>query len=132
MSPSFGWISRSRINRYGTFDPPCHTHIQYELLIDFISFPTWVFYGLSVIGLLLLRKSWPTATRALSVPIPAAVLFIAVSAFVVFFPFFPTPSDNYPYWLPPVLGTTFIACGYPVWWAMARGKADASMDFAMH
>lgn len=64
-------------------------------LIDFASFLTWVFYGLAMVALLIMRKTKPDAPRPYKVPIfiPWLVLFIAI--FLAVTPIVHEPSLKY-------------------------------------
>ncbi|XP_044014885.1 b(0,+)-type amino acid transporter 1-like isoform X2 [Aphidius gifuensis] len=64
-------------------------------LIEFASFLTWVFYGLAMVALLIMRKTKPDAPRPYKVPIfiPWLVLFIAI--FLAVTPIIHEPSLKY-------------------------------------
>ncbi|RKO97981.1 hypothetical protein CXG81DRAFT_10307 [Caulochytrium protostelioides] len=102
----------------------------FDFLISMVGFPTWFFYGVSIVGLILMRWTRPELHRPIKIFIPAAVFFIAISVFLTIFPFVPTEAE-YPYWAPPVLGTVFILTGIPLWWFFVRGN-DVTMDFDLH
>ena len=108
--------------------PPGHA---FEFLVDLVGYPTWVFYGLSVVGLLILRKTRPDLNRPFKVWIPVAILFIATSIFLSIFPFMYRHEEHFPYYLPPLFGVIFIISGIPVWAIFVRGKTT-SLDFDMH
>ncbi|TPX31989.1 hypothetical protein SmJEL517_g04809 [Synchytrium microbalum] len=74
----------------------------YNFLVDALGYPTWAFYGLSVVGLLMLRKRG-TYSRPFKAWTIMAWIFILVSIFLCVFPWVPA-VEPYPYWLPPFVG----------------------------
>lgn len=64
-------------------------------LIDFASFLIWVFYGLSMVALIIMRRTKPDVKRPYRVPIfiPWLVLFIAI--FLTVMPIIDNPSLMY-------------------------------------
>jgi amino acid transporter len=93
-----------------------------------VSYPTWVFYGLTVVGLLMLRQSVPHLPRPYAVWDPAAYFFLLICFFVAVFPFLP-PVDAgvtaYPHWLPPLLACVVMGLGCPAWWVLVRSSPPA-------
>ncbi|ORY01104.1 amino acid transporter, partial [Basidiobolus meristosporus CBS 931.73] len=98
--------------------PPGDT---FDFLIGFVQYPTWFFYGMSVFGCLLLRRSQPhhpkrsfKASKVLAIP------FIATCIFLTIFPFFPPavskPHTAYPYWLSPTMGLLVIIISTLMWY----------------
>jgi len=98
----------------------------YSFLIDVTSFPVWMYYGISVIGLLLLRRRVPHVTRPFKCPWPVAVFFIAAAVFLSVFPFISvgTPnSDALPYWLAPFTGLVAMLLTIPLWyWQIVKRR----------
>jgi len=104
----------------------------FEFLVDLISYPAWFFYGISVFGLLWMRKTQPQLERPFRVWWPLAVLFILCAIFLCVFPFIP-PTDGeplvspsgIPYYLSSLLGAISIIVPIPLWYVMIihRGKA---------
>lgn len=64
-------------------------------LIEFASFLTWVFYGLAMIALIVLRRTKPDAPRPYKVPIFIPWLVFIVSVFLAVMPIFKDPSPKY-------------------------------------
>jgi len=90
----------------------------YAFLIDLSSYPTWVFYGISVIGLLKLRFTEPDTERPFRCFWGISVLFILVAIFLSIFPFVPPTihTGTLPYWLAPLCGALFILFSGFMWY----------------
>ncbi|ORY02159.1 amino acid transporter [Basidiobolus meristosporus CBS 931.73] len=98
----------------------------YNFLIDMTGYPAWIFYGLSMVGLIYLRKKEPNLTRPFRTSIIFSVLFILVSVFLMVFPFLP-PSNHtgtIPYYMSPLLSVVFIVLCVPVWWYRVGRHAE--------
>lgn len=85
----------------------------YETLASYAMFAAWFFYGLTGIGVILLRRREPERPRPFRMPgYPVTLfLFVAVAAAFVVNTFIATPG-------PAIVGTLLIAAGVPVyfWW----------------
>ena len=57
-----------------------------DSLIDFFSFTVWIFYGMSMAAVILLRKTSPNLARPYKVPILIPVIVLIVSAYLVVAP----------------------------------------------
>jgi len=103
----------------------------YAFLIDLSSYPTWVFYGLSVIGLLKLRFTEPDTERPFRCWTVLSVFFVLVAIFLSVFPFIPPTvhSGSIPYWLAPLCGLLFIVISVPCWYiqVVVRKSLEHSM-----
>lgn len=64
-------------------------------LIEFASFLTWVFYGLAMVALIIMRKTKPDAQRPYAVPIVIPWLVLFISIFLVLAPIIKEPSPKY-------------------------------------
>ena len=111
----------------------------YAFLIDISSYPTWVFYGISVIGLLKLRVTEPDTLRPFKCPNIISVFFILAAIFLSVFPFIPPTAyhGDLPYWLAPLCGFMFIILSIPCWYiqVVVRKSLDHSMkhlEFTQH
>ncbi|KAJ1659841.1 hypothetical protein IWQ61_001151 [Dispira simplex] len=97
----------------------------FEFLVDMQSYPTWFFYGISLVGLLYLRRTEPLKERPFRVWVPVPVIFIIATLFLSIFPFVP-PSDpgkytdeaGVPYYLSSLLGAIYMLLGIPVWYLL--------------
>ena len=68
-----------------------------DSLIDFFSFTVWIFYGMSMLAVILLRKTSPNLARPYKVPIIVPVLVLIVSAYLVVAPIIDNPKIEYIY-----------------------------------
>ena len=64
-------------------------------LIEFASFLTWVFYGLAMIALIIMRRTKPDVHRPYAVPIVIPWLVLLISLFLVIAPIVKDPSPKY-------------------------------------
>ncbi|PVV01599.1 hypothetical protein BB560_003977 [Smittium megazygosporum] len=103
----------------------------FGLLVDFVQYPTWFFYGLSALGCIYLRKKFPYyPTRSFKSFTPLTIIFILVCIYLSIFPFikFSDKVDGYPYYLSPTLGICTIVIGLVpyyfrmYWWADKTGN----------
>lgn len=60
---------------------------DFDFLLKMYSFSTWLFYMITVAGLLWLRKKCPEMPRPFRVWTPVAIIFLLVSIYLVVFPF---------------------------------------------
>ncbi len=85
----------------------------YETLASYAMFAAWVFYGLTGVGVILLRRRYPDRPRPYRMPgYPVTLLlFVAVAAAFVVNTFVATPG-------PAIAGSILIGTGVPVyfWW----------------
>ncbi|KAI9468786.1 hypothetical protein H4R22_002575 [Coemansia sp. RSA 1290] len=104
----------------------------FDLLVDFVQWSTWLFYGLAAAGAIVLRFTKPShPLRTFKSFHPLNLLFIAFCAFITVVPFVP-PSDGkqdapYPFYLSPLLGLITTLLGIipwyfrMVWWPQRTG-----------
>ncbi|XP_012256355.3 b(0,+)-type amino acid transporter 1-like [Athalia rosae] len=78
-------------------------------LIEFASFLTWVFYGLAMVALLVMRHTKPDIVRPYKVPIFVPWLVIAISIFLAITPIVKDPSLKYAF------AVLFILAGWAVY-----------------
>jgi len=104
----------------------------FSFLVDLVGYPSWLFYGLSVLGLLIMRRSHPTKTRPFRVWPVAAVFFILIAVFLCIFPFVP-PSDpsaltsgGIPYYLSALLGLIISLLPIGLWWVQVQHGGSVS------
>ena len=104
----------------------------FSFLVDLVGYPTWIFYGLAVLGLLILRKTQPDRDRPFKVFVIVPFFVILMSIFLSVFPFYPTETDDFPYYLPPLLGLCFVFAGIPLWYYKVRGREPNAIQMSRH
>lgn len=91
LTPAPGLIFHSLIAvgmvLYGTIDS----------LIDFFSFTAWIFYGGSMLALIVMRFTKPNYPRPYKVPIFIPVLVLIISTYLVVCPIYEKPQIEYLY-----------------------------------
>ncbi|KAI8329370.1 amino acid permease-domain-containing protein, partial [Choanephora cucurbitarum] len=72
----------------------------FQFIMAFSGYGGYFFSALSVIGLLILRRTQPNIKRPIKAPIPVAVVFILICFYTLVFVFIPpvTKPSGYPYW----------------------------------
>lgn len=85
-------------------------------LIEFASFLTWVFYGMAMLALIILRRTQPNAHRPYSVPIFIPWLVLGISLFLAVTPIVEEPSVHYLFTL------IFVLCGLVLYHVYVYGK----------
>lgn len=72
----------------------------FQFIVAFSGYGGYLFSALSVIGLLIMRRTEPDIKRPIKVPISVAIIFIAICIFTLVFVFVPPASKpvGYPYW----------------------------------
>lgn len=78
-------------------------------LIEFASFLTWVFYGLAMVSLIVMRRTKADANRPYSVPITIPWLVLGISIFLAVLPIVHEPSIKY------LFAVLFIILGIAVY-----------------
>jgi len=68
-----------------------------EGLIDFFSFTVWIFYGMSMAALLVLRYKEPQRKRPYRCPIIIPIIVLIISVYLVFAPIVDNPQIEYLY-----------------------------------
>lgn len=68
-----------------------------EGLIDFFSFTVWIFYGMSMFALLLLRKTKHDIARPYKVPLFVPIIVLIASVYLVLAPIIDNPKIEYIY-----------------------------------
>ena len=91
----------------------------FSQLFTYVIFGAWIFYGLAVAGVIVLRRKEPDLPRPFRVPgypfVPA--LFAAAAALLVSNTLIATPRES-------LLGLSFIALGIPLFLAGRRSRVD--------
>jgi len=91
-------------------------------LIEFASFLTWVFYGLAMISLIIMRRTKPDAPRPYAVPIMIPWLVLGISIFLAVLPIIHEPSAKY------LLALAFILCGIVVYHIFVYKKIRSTLS----
>jgi len=68
-----------------------------EGLIDFFSFTVWIFYGMSMLALIVLRYKCPNMPRPYKVPIIIPAIVLIISVYLVIAPIIDNPQIEYMY-----------------------------------
>ncbi|KAJ3092797.1 hypothetical protein HK102_002725 [Quaeritorhiza haematococci] len=87
----------------------------FNFLIGLVTYPAWIFYGISLVGLLMFRRLRPNWPRPFKIWLVAPIIVICVALFVTIFPFFG------PDWLPSLVGLVVMLFGIPVYY-LIRGR----------
>ncbi|KAG7187648.1 hypothetical protein KM043_016706 [Ampulex compressa] len=91
-------------------------------LIEFASFLTWVFYGLAMVSLIIMRRTKPDAPRPYAVPIVIVWLVLAMSAFLAVVPIVHDPSPKY------LFALVFILLGIVVYHIYVYKKIRSTLS----
>ncbi|KAJ8667295.1 hypothetical protein QAD02_008957 [Eretmocerus hayati] len=111
----FSWVHHERntpaasVALQGALSLLCLLVSDIVELIEFASFLIWVFYGLTMIALLVMRKTKPTFQRTYRVPTVVPWLVLMIAVFLSIMPMYEKPSIKYLF----VLG--FVAIGWIVY-----------------
>lgn len=96
---------------------------SYNFIVNLQSYPEWWFYGASVVGLLILRRTQPYAARPFKSFWVTNVFFVLVSIFLVIVPFIPpkiSDTPSIPYYVVPVVSVAFIALSACLWYLRVK------------
>ncbi|KAJ2269555.1 hypothetical protein EV176_004566 [Coemansia sp. RSA 451] len=90
----------------------------YAFLIDIGGYPVWLFYGLAVVGLLIMRRSHRDLVRPFRAWHVANGVTIATAVFMCVVPFVKPESDDgeIPYWAAPLAALAFILLSCVLWY----------------
>ncbi|KAJ2618002.1 hypothetical protein H4S08_000082 [Coemansia sp. RSA 1365] len=93
----------------------------FDLLVDFVQWSTWLFYGLAAAGAIVLRFTKPYhPLRVFRSFHPLNILFIIFCIYITVFPFVPpsgkTEEAPYPFYLSPLLGLITTLLGIIPWY----------------
>jgi APA family basic amino acid/polyamine antiporter len=94
---------------------------SYELLITYAAFASWLFYGLTALGLISIRRDRPGEPAPYQVP---GYPFTPILFAVVSFAFLVNTVATRP--VPSLWGALLIAAGTPLYWLAKRNRANAA------
>jgi APA family basic amino acid/polyamine antiporter len=93
---------------------------SYEVLFSYVVFAAWIFYGMTVSGVLILRKTHPAVERPYKMwgyPV-TPILFAAVSFWFVLNTLITTPGSS-------IIGVLLVAAGIPVYFLWRKTSSDS-------
>ncbi|KAI9284983.1 amino acid permease-domain-containing protein [Umbelopsis sp. AD052] len=90
----------------------------FQFIVAFSGYGGYLFAALSVIGLLILRRTQPDLKRPIKVPIVVALIFIVICIYTLVFVWIPPskPPTAYPYYLPYVISIALVAVSVVLWY----------------
>ncbi|GAB5593482.1 hypothetical protein Unana1_08382, partial [Umbelopsis nana] len=90
----------------------------FQFIVAFSGYGGYLFSALSVIGLLMLRRTQPDLKRPIKVPIPIAIIFIIICIYTLVFVWIPPtkPPTAYPYYLPYVISIALVLASVVLWY----------------
>jgi len=95
---------------------------SYNTLVNLYSTSTWIFYGLCVLGLIILRFTQPHMERPYRVWFTTPLIFVSVVIFLVFFSFMDATVES-------ILGVLFVITGIPVYIMMEKKIFRKGIDY---
>ncbi|KAG2204128.1 hypothetical protein INT47_011611 [Mucor saturninus] len=90
----------------------------FQFIVAFTGYGNYFFSAMSVIGLLILRRTQPNIKRPLKVPVVVAIFFIIICLYTLVFVFVPpeTKPTGYPYWLPYIITIVLAIISIGLWY----------------
>ncbi|KAG4095326.1 amino acid transporter [Neocallimastix lanati (nom. inval.)] len=95
---------------------------SYNTLVNIYSTSTWIFYGLCVLGLIILRFTQPHMERPYRVWFTTPLIFVGVVVFLVFFSFMDAVVES-------LVGIVFLIAGIPVYIMMEKKIFKKGLDY---
>ncbi|XP_067312113.1 b(0,+)-type amino acid transporter 1 isoform X1 [Pseudorasbora parva] len=81
---------------------------DFQSIVNFFSFTAWIFYGMTISGLLYLKIKKPELPRKITVPIIIPILVLLVAVFLVLAPILDDPQIEYLYVILFILSSSVI------------------------
>ncbi|KAJ2646177.1 hypothetical protein IWW40_005603 [Coemansia sp. RSA 1250] len=104
----------------------------YAFLIDIGGYPLWLFYGLAVVGLLVMRRTHRGLQRPFKAWHVANAVTLACAVFMCVVPFVRPEggTGRIPYWAAPVAALAFMAVSCAFWYVQVvlRGGLERSRN----
>ncbi|XP_071489201.1 b(0,+)-type amino acid transporter 1-like [Diadema antillarum] len=70
---------------------------NFDSLLNYFSFAVWMFYGLTVTSLLVLRRTHPDSERPIKVPLVLPIIFVISSLYLIVAPIISDPVIEFLY-----------------------------------
>ncbi|KAI8874104.1 amino acid transporter [Ramicandelaber brevisporus] len=108
------------------FAPP--PGVAFNTLVDLSGYPQWVYCGITVLGMLILRRREPNRNRPVQTWSIFAYIFILATICLAVFPFVP-PSKDWrkdivPFYAVPVAGCGFIIAGAVLYFTIKKMRPN--------
>lgn len=92
-------------------------------LIEFVSFLIWIFYGIAMISLLVLRRTKPNLPRPYRVPTWIPIFIALVAIFLTLTPIISDPSPKYLF----AVGSIFLEVAFYYWFIFKKKQPTSCM-----
>lgn len=70
---------------------------DFDTLVNYFSFSSWIFYGLTVLAVIILRLRFPEWKRPIKIPLVLPITFTIISVYLVIAPMIAYPEFGYLY-----------------------------------
>ncbi|KAJ3088859.1 b(0,+)-type amino acid transporter 1 [Quaeritorhiza haematococci] len=95
----------------------------FTFLLALAAYPAWIFYGLSLLGLILFRRFQPNWPRPYRVWLIAPIVVICMSSFLAIFPFL---GED---WLSSLVGLSVLLLAVPVYYLIRNRFTIEELEF---
>ena len=102
-----------------------------DSLIDFFSFTVWIFYGMSMLAVIVLRKTGPNLARPYKVPIVVPFLVLIGSVYLVVAPTIDNPKLEYIYSIIFMVGGALIYVPFVIYKLKMPGMAKLTQKLQL-
>ncbi|KAG1146984.1 hypothetical protein G6F37_004408 [Rhizopus arrhizus] len=103
----------------------------FEFILAFAGYGDYFFSVMSVIGLLIMRRTHPDIKRPIKTSIVASIIFIMMCIYNLVFIFVPPTSSSasYPYWLPYLMTIIVALLSVGIWYYKVEYKDALSKSY---
>ncbi|KAG1357858.1 hypothetical protein G6F62_001231 [Rhizopus arrhizus] len=103
----------------------------FEFVLAFAGYGDYFFSVMSVIGLLIMRRTHPDIKRPIKTSIVASIIFIMMCIYNLVFIFVPPTSSSasYPYWLPYLMTIIVALLSVGIWYYKVEYKDALSKSY---